>query len=121
MSKYGEAAVEAEKMRLKKKTLEPVEAWEKAINQTDLSDSSKKKRCPRLAYVGVCESKMGRPPDKSKNKRYAREAVRILRKTTPSSAAALWRQVKANLKCNEDLAYNSQMDVVLSLKDAGLL
>ncbi len=121
MSEFGKAAVKAERKRLPGKKLTPVEAWEWAINQSSLSDSSKKKCCPKFAYIGVCEQKDGDAPDSNKNKNYAREAVSILRKTTPSSAAALWRQVKVNLKCRSDLAHNSQMDVVLSLRDAGLL
>ncbi len=120
MSRYGEAAVKAERKRLPGKKLTPVEAWEWAINQSSLSDSSKKKCCPKLAYVGLCESKKVVSSEKSKNKRYAREAVRILRKTRPSSAAALWRQVTANLKC-KGLTHNGQMDVVLALKDAGYI
>ena len=121
MSEFGKAAVKAERKRLKDKKLTPVEAWEWAIKQASLSDKSKNKCCPKFAYIGVCEQKDGDAPDSNKNKNYAREAVRILRTTRPSSAAALWRQVIANLKCDTDLTHNNQMTVVLALKDAGLL
>ncbi|MCK4605906.1 MAG: hypothetical protein KAU35_01285 [candidate division Zixibacteria bacterium] len=120
MSEFGKAAVRAERKRLKDKKLTPVEAWEWAINQSNLSDSSKKKCCPKFAYIGVCEQKDGDAPDGNKNKNYAREAVNILKTAKPSSAAALWRQVTANLKC-EGLTHNDQMGVVLALKDAGYI
>jgi hypothetical protein len=122
MSEFGKAAVKAERKRLPSKKLTPVEAWSWAIEQSSLSDSSKKKCCPRLAYVGVCELKDGDAPDGNMNKSYAREAVNILNSgIKPASAMDLWRQVLTDLKLDTDLTHNSQMTVVLAMKDAGLL
>src|SRR4051812_43952756 len=83
MGTYGEAAILATKYA---KSLPPRAAWNRAIAELSGKDSIRAKRCPRGAYLGLCEAglvagiKAGEyeAPTGNKNGRYAVDAVNIL-------------------------------------------
>jgi hypothetical protein len=124
MGKYGEAAIIATGFFRGGRAQSPREAWEKAVALAyPKSVSSRKKGCPRNAYLGLCEEGLvsGVPAGKytrsEKSKQYAVEAVGLL-KFDPSlagDASALWRRVAGDRK------HNGQMDVVIELWKAGVI
>ena len=126
MGKYGEAAVEATE-RIRRHGDSPKDAWETAVRRKfPTQKASREKSCPKVAYLGLCSKGMVKeiPRDNyvkqsSLNKKYAVEAVRLLR-SDPSLAnnkKELWNRVqKGNWKTE-----NNQMDVVLSLWEKKLV
>jgi len=126
MAKYGDAAVYATKLYLSGNANLPDDAWTEAVKMIfPDSPSSQKKGCPKGAYLGLCEEGLvkGVPPinytRSKKNKGYAVEAVRLL-KCEPDLAKdenLLWFMVMKG----EEKAHNSQMDVVITLWNHGLI
>jgi uncharacterized protein DUF6979 len=125
MGIYGRAAVQATLYFLQSKAPSPGMAWQAAITLFSTSVESRRKCCPRDAYLGLCEAgvikgipegKYGAPMN-SKNARYAVEAYRILQSEPGlcGDKRALWARVKG------PSSENNQMDVVLSLWNRGLL
>ncbi|MGR3752573.1 DUF6979 family protein [Edwardsiella anguillarum] len=119
---YGKIAGEA--YRLARDGMPPAQAWDKAVVGKD-------KGCPRAAFLGLCEAgylkdiptgsyqKSG-----SKNARYATVAANYLlahriiaNDVTPS---ALWKVALTN-EVNPPETYNSQMHIVLTLWEAGVI
>jgi hypothetical protein len=90
-----------------------------------LSAESRKKWCPKDAYLGLCEAGLikGIPPGRygaaknSKNARYAIEAYRVLLgdPELARNKRALWARV------NGPGTENNQMEVVVSLWNRKLL
>lgn len=125
MSKYGDAAVNAVTV-YGNLTAAPREAWKRATAEIfGLGSSSQEKGCPRDAFLGLCEEGLvvgipkGPYTRSEKNKRYAVDAVAMLRKDDKLAGDldALWRAVLDG----EDKQHNSQMDVVVALWKRGLL
>lgn len=125
MNRYGETALKAVQYYKIKKN--PKEAWNDAVKEVFESKSSREKGCPRGTFLALCHNGLVKeiPPGPyanqiKENKEYALNAVSILRKNKehPSKLSPndLW-----NLVQNSDKAYNSQMDVVLSLWNQGLI
>jgi hypothetical protein len=105
--------------------LDPPAAWRRAVNALFSSESSQQKLCPKEAFLGLCEAGLieGVPADISamagKNKRYAVDAVTLLRRT-PALAAnrdALWIAVLRGAAKR----HNGQMDVVMALWNEGII
>lgn len=127
MGKYGEVATRATDSMLKCRYANPDDAWRAAAREVfPTSAASQSKNCPKGAYLGLCEAGLvkgvasGDYTSSQRNKAYALEAVRLLRRKPelakePGAANALWRLV---LK-GADKKPNSQMDVVLALWEAG--
>jgi hypothetical protein len=89
-----------------------------------MGTTSKKKGCPKNAFLGLCEEGLikdvprGSYTHSKKNKKYALDAVAIL-KRCPALATKpvdLWDKVTSG-KVNP----NQQMDVVISLWSSGLI
>jgi len=120
MGQYGKAALEAVRLVVDE-NMTPKDAWETAICKYTDSESSQKKSCPQNAFLGLCAEGMIRGiPSVSynagpKNKEYAIEAVRILRKdpTLSANKTVLWKRVMN--KCHKSISHDGQMDVVTSL------
>lgn len=124
-NKYGMAAVAATKYILQNKNTSPEEAWEKSISKVfPESKSSRKKGCPRNAYLGLCENGLikgipsGNYTNSQLNKDYAIKAHNLIKYETNKNvtASALWKAVIDN----EKKSHNSQMNVVMALHDHGL-
>ncbi|WP_224552887.1 DUF6979 family protein [Pectobacterium versatile] len=127
MGIYGETAVAVVRNFIYGQS--PQECWVHEITRFTSSKPSRKKGCPKSAFLGLCQDGYVKdiprgnylPPD-SPNKKYAAAAAeRLLSEPTREySKSDLWK--KATEHFDEAAKnQNGQMDVVLALKDAGLL
>ena len=126
MNKYGKSAVKAARMMSAGSASSPQDAWERATSEIfGKGTPSQKKGCPKGAFLGLCEEGYvkGVPPgnytNSTKNKRYALQAVKILRGNPVISKdpKSLWALVMQG----EPKSHNSQMDVVAALWRKGLI
>jgi hypothetical protein len=116
-NKYGEAALMA--ARDSSTGPNPAARWERAMEKLyPTSPTSRKKGCPRGAFLGLCEDGLvrGIPAGKytasKDNKAYAVQAAALLTgESRKWSVGELWRAVSNN----REKAHNSQMDVVMAL------
>ena len=126
MGKYGEAAIRAREILLGSSRPDPGSAWKAAVEKIfPDSSSSREKSCPRGAFLGLCSDGLvsgvpsGEYTRSRDNRQYARDAVRLIRQK-PSLAdtpVQLWGRVMRG----EEKVENSQMDVVISLWQAGAI
>ncbi len=126
MGNYGLAAVLAVGLINSGRASSPIEAWKSATSEIfGQGTSGQAKGCPKNTFLGLCEDGLvkGVAPDRyntriSKNKEYAVQAVKLLRDNPDlaSSKVALWTMV-----ADAGRVHNSQMDVVISLWNRGLL
>lgn len=126
MGKYGKAAVRARNLLTAGGTSDPVSAWTQATREVfPNSPSSQKKGCPRGAFLGLCADGLvsgvasGNYTRSKDNRRYAREAVALLSQAPElaESPDELWKRVMRG----EEKVENSQMDVAISLWQAGAI
>jgi hypothetical protein len=126
MGQYGDAAVLATQYYLQGKQRSPRDAWNSAIKEFSASEESRRKVCPRDAYLGLCQAGLvsGIPagkylPRANVNRRYAVNACEILRSdpTLLTNKKALWKGIKEPRAKKE----NGQLDVVVGMWSAGLL
>ncbi|WP_431167235.1 DUF6979 family protein [Tenacibaculum halocynthiae] len=100
------------------------EMWHKYVKENFDTKSSQEKGCPKNAFLGLCEEGLvkgipkGKYTKSVKNKKYALQAVEILKQNTQTtfSPKELWKQLELG-----DKKHNSQMDVVLELWEKGLI
>lgn len=95
------------------------------------SESSRKKGCPRSTYLGLCEAGFvrgiprGDYTQSEDNKRYAIDAVRLLRRdpnlAEPSASAGGAARLWAAVMKGDPKRPNGQMEVVLALWNTGLI
>ncbi len=120
MNKYGQAAIKAVKLYISNQVETPKNAWDQAtVEIFGMGTSSQKTSCPKVAFLGLCEEGLikgiprGMYTRSKKNKKYALDAVRILKQNTASTITSveLWVQVVTE----KDKKHNNQMDVVISL------
>jgi hypothetical protein len=126
MSKYGQSAIDAVTFYQQAQAHTPREAWEHAVSHTFATEkASREKGCPRDAFLGLCEEGLvagipaGNYTRSVKNKRYALQAVKYLRRN-PSLAndpGRLWDLVMEG----EPKTPNQQMEVVTALWQKGLI
>lgn len=126
MNKYGKAALQAVKLMELGKACNPMEAWEMVTNEIfEKGTPSQVKGCPKNTFLALCESgkvkgvESGRYTRSLKNKEYALKALNLLQ-SDPSLAQdpkALWNAVQGD----NPKAYNSQMDIVITLWDNDLI
>jgi hypothetical protein len=124
MAKYGDVALAAVARLGSDLAASPQEAWDAAAGMMfGVGSPSQRKGCPRAAFLGLCDEGLvrgvarGEGSRNGKNAGYALKAVNLLR-ADPSLASgqrALWAEVVGP----EHKAHNGQMDVVLSLWNAG--
>ena len=125
MNQYGETAIRAIEI-FKEENKDIKTSWQNACEEIISSPSSRKKVCPKCAFLGLCEAGLVKgvssgkylAEENSKNKMYAVNAVELLA-NNPSLAnnkTQLWKK-----SAGDDKAHNSQMDVVLALYKAELL
>ena len=120
MGKFGNAAIAAVCLLRERKGLSPGDAWLEAVKrQFPSSPTSQEKGCPRDAFLGLCAEGLVRDVPAGyytrsvKNKRYAVDAIKLLKKEPElaGSESDLWSRVLRG----EEKTPNSQMDVVISL------
>lgn len=125
MGKYGEAAVKAVKYLNEQKLDSPNKAWNQVtIEIFGEGSSSQKKGCPKNTFLGLCEEGViegvssGIYTKSKKNKEYGLKAVKILsERNNKFDQKTLWNEVIEK----QDTKHNSQMDVVLSLWNEGMI
>ncbi len=127
MGQYGKAAVLATAFCTQRKGLCPDDAWDLAIAKISDSDESRKKICPKHAYLGLCEAGLvtGIPKGQysatknNVNGRYALDAHKALKSdpTLVNDRKRLWDRIEEPRAKNE----NSQLDVVITMWSKGLL
>jgi hypothetical protein len=142
---YGQAAVNAARQLATNPNMSPAASWDGAISALTTSEESKKKCCPRGAFLGLCSQGVikgaptyprplpkgkGEPsatvpvPAEDKSGAYAITAYRIL-KANPSfanlPATMVWEIVLLATKQDPEKTHNAQMHVVLALWHSGLL
>ena len=120
-SKYGIIAVEA--ACAASHGVETLTAWRASAAKIFAdSPASEHKGCPKSAFLGLVELgeiagvKPGKYTKSIDNKRYAKEALALLREDDSLSKdpIALWKRVMGGV----DKSHNSQMDVVIALWEA---
>jgi hypothetical protein len=126
MGQYGEAAIIATEYLVQGKLTSPRDAWNLAVSKVSESNESRRKGCPRDAYLGLCDAglvsgisagKYG--PKNNVNGRYAVNACQLLR-SEPSlvtDKTTLWDRIDEPRARNQ----NGQLDVVVTLWNKGLL
>jgi len=117
-NRYGEAALIAARMETYGKAITPAARWEQATAKLyPSSPSAQRKGGPRFAFLSLCEAGLikgipaGQYAPSNKAKAYTLRAVSLLSAGTHKTVNALWAEVTDG----EDIAHNSQMDVVLAL------
>ena len=127
MSPYSQAALAAVEACRKTRDLDPVTAWNTAIPLFCKTPQAQKKGCPRNTFLGLCEAGLvahipaGNYTRSKLNKAYALKAVTLLQ-TRPKFAEdprTLWREVMRG--GDEDKKPNGQMEIVIALREKGLL
>ena len=120
-SKYGIIAVEA--ACAASHGVDPLTAWKVSAAKIFAdSPSSEHKGCPKSAFLGLAELgeiagvKPGKYTKSIDNKRYAKDALALLREDDSLSIdpSALWTRIMGDV----DKSHNSQMDVVIALWEA---
>ena len=128
MSKYGECAVKSVQFCIKE-SASPVDAWEEITSQVfGKGTSSQKKGCPRTTFLGLCEEGYIKGITKGKyllkemkdgNKKYAIEAVKVLKRNPDliKRKNDLW----SAMTCGKSIAQNNQIEVIVSLNEKDLI
>ena len=121
MSKYADIATLAVELVQFRKVRSPVEAWqESAFKFYPNSESARNKGCPKSAFLGLCEEgkvkgiAAGSYTNSKDNKKYALEALELIKANPQLSETELWKSISSK-------AYNQQMHVVLALYKKGWL
>lgn len=124
MGKYGKTAKIAIELLKRNKINDPVNAWELAVSQVfPHSESSRRKSCPKNAFLGLCEDgyvldiEKGEYTRSKKNKHYAIRALLLLNENPMLNEKELWGLVIDE----SEKKHNSQMDVVKILWDNKLI
>jgi hypothetical protein len=133
MTKFGKTALDAYCLLINNKEPEPVldpeTAWKRSADENlSHSEAMQKKTCPKNTFIGLCDAGLlkditGENTCTSVQKKYAKRAVELLRgnEQLKENKTELWRQVLKSLGCNIDKHHDSQMDVVVSFFNKGLI
>lgn len=100
----------------------PRDAWNAAATERIASLESRKKGCPRSAFLGLCEAGLvegipaGEYIGSKKNKQYAVDAVRLLVEDASliNDLPTLWKRLTPK-------QHNQQMNVVAALWNEGFI
>ena len=123
MGQYGRAAVRAAEMLEQSKSPDPEAAWRRAIAHETTSAESRKKPCPRGAFLGLCGCGVVRGVEAqpqyvpSKNGEYALRMLEAIRTDSDitSDRKRLWRIAVGHPGKHE----NGQVDVVTTMWNEG--
>ena len=125
---YGEVALLAT-TKIIHNRIEPEKAWLLAAQEVFKDKgASIKKGCPKGAFLGLCEEgyvsgvRKGSYTKSKLNKAYAVMAAELIKKNDRyDDPKILWSEVLNELGADPNKKHNSQMDVVLSLRNNGHL
>jgi hypothetical protein len=124
MGMYGRAAINAARMLSGGVPSDPEKAWDRAIARETKSSESRRKSCPRGAFLELCVAGViagcqARPSLlRSSNGEYAIEILKAIRANEEllSDRERLWR-----VAAGRDKRENGQVDVVVSLWENGVI
>ena len=125
MGMYGRAAITAARMLEQGTPSNPEAAWTRAIRRETKSYDSRRKTCPREAFLGICAAGLipgceARPSlFRSSNGDYAVRMLEAIRADPQvlTDRKRLWRSAVGSAKKKE----NGQIDVVVSLWREGII
>ena len=125
MSMYGRAAITAARMLEQGTPSNPEAAWARAISRETKSSESRRKSCPRGAFLELCAAGVipgceARPSlFRGPNGEYALRILKAIRadEELVSDGERLWSTAVRRAKKRE----NGQVDVVVSLWKEGLI
>jgi len=125
MGMYGRAAITAARMLEKATPSIPEAAWKRAISLETKSSESRRKSCPREAFLELCTAGVipgcegRRSLLRGSNGEYAVRMLEAIRadERLLSDREGLWRTAVRTAKKKE----NGQIDVVVSLWREGLI
>ncbi len=123
MGKIGNIALSAANLVKNGIFKDPVEAWENAMSNSDLAESSRKKGCAKGTFLGLCEEgliigiRKAKYTSSNRNKEYGIVAARLIKQNPKlvDNKSYLWRTVLSDLCEPVDKNQNSQMDVIITL------
>ena len=124
MGMYGRAAIKAARMLSEGSPSDPAKAWDRAIARETKSSESRRKSCPRGAFLELCLAGAipGCPSQpslmRSSNGEYAVQILNAIRTDEELLAdrGRLWR-----LAAGKGKKENGQVDVVVSLWESGVI
>jgi hypothetical protein len=124
MGMYGRAAIRAAQMLKTGVPSDPEKAWDRAVARETQSSESRRKSCPRGAFLELCAAGAipgcrARPSlHRSSNGEYAVQILEALRtdKELVSDKGRLW-----DVAAGRGKEENGQVDVVVSLWTSGLI
>ena len=118
MNSYAKIAIEAIRLISQEGVISPEEAWSSAaMKEFPKKKSAREKSCPKCAFLGLCEDGLingipkGNYTGSIKNKKYALDALKLLKGDRPLTEDELWTEVTKN----SGKKYNQQMHVVSTL------
>jgi len=122
VAQFANVAIKAQE-KVTSKKMNANDAWNDAARENNMSESSKKKGCPKESFLGLCqEGKVKGVPSgqytrSGCNKRYVVKAVEVLKRKPilQDNRSLLWRTVLEELGEDRGKKHNQQMDVVLAL------
>jgi len=125
MGIYGRAAITAARMLEQGTPSNPEAAWTRAIRRETKNYESRRKTCPREAFLGLCAAGLilgceARPSlFRSSNGDYAVRMVKAIRADPQvlTDRNRLWRSAVGSAEKEE----NGQIDVVVSLWREGII
>ena len=125
MGIYGRAAITAARMLEQGTPSNPEAAWTRAIRRETKNYESRRKTCPREAFLGLCAAGLipgceARPSlFRSSNGDYAVRMVKAIRADPQvlTDRNRLWRSAVGSAEKEE----NGQIDVVVSLWREGMI
>ena len=125
MGMYGRAATRAARMLEQGSPANPESAWDRAIARETRSSESRRKSCPRGAFLELCSAgviegcQAQRSLSLGANGEYALRILKVLRadEELVSDRERLWSIAVRREKKRE----NGQVDVVVSLWKEGLI
>jgi|WetSurMetagenome_2_1015567.scaffolds.fasta_scaffold421237_2 hypothetical protein len=127
MTVFGKTAVSAINRLKRNRNLCPLKAWNLALIKYTKSNSMREKCCPKYAFLGICQKIKIKGVNRCTchqvitcNGQYAIDAIRYLRRNKipnwSSSPKSLWA-----LFGNLPPSHNNQMDVVIALRNKGIV
>ncbi|MGL5149099.1 MAG: DUF6979 family protein [Clostridium sp.] len=128
MNRYTKVAIQVveELQNMKKEEQKKIDLgnlWKEKYKENEFKESSIKKVCSRLAFIGLCENNLIKGIEiknsdkESLNKNCAVKAVKILKNDNRHyTSKELWEEIG-----NKDKKHNSQMNIVLALWEKGMI
>lgn len=119
LNQYSYVAYDAYNYIIEKR-MEPADAWDLAAEAIIKSESGRKKGCPRVTFIGLCNGghlkNLSKADDiNSKNYEYARYSIEVWKANPDMSRDDMWKKVQE--KFNTTASHQGQLDVALGVRE----